>query len=280
MNRNYFLADPDAFSVSTQTVDDQNWHGGEKALTLDEAQVSIALTAVSGGLFEIGDDLPTLGQTPDRVALVENRDLLNMAHLGRASTPIDLLSYSKEDQQPSIFVLKETARQSILTIFNWTDQPRTHALTLAELGMKSHQPYTVTNTLDPNAHNGTVSDAISVTQPAHSVRVLKIVDPAIPGQPPVAKMEYAETGTAGETLRFAAEPASVDSAIVGYTWDFGDGVTVEGRSTVHAFTHEGNFLVKLLTTGVDGTTAETSATMKITGAVSTKYHPEAKRRFE
>jgi alpha-galactosidase len=28
MNRNFFIADPDAFTVSTQTVDDQSWHGG------------------------------------------------------------------------------------------------------------------------------------------------------------------------------------------------------------------------------------------------------------
>ena len=54
MNRNFFIADPDAFTVSTQTVDDQSWHGGQRPLTLDEAKVSIALAAVSGGMFEIG----------------------------------------------------------------------------------------------------------------------------------------------------------------------------------------------------------------------------------
>ena len=141
MNRNFFLADPDAFSISSQTVDDQNWHGGAKALTLDEAKVSIALTAVSGGLFEIGDDLPTLGENAERVALAENADLLNMARLGRSSTPMDLMTYSKEDEQPSIFLLKESERQSILTIFNWTEHARTHALKLAELGLQPHRRY-------------------------------------------------------------------------------------------------------------------------------------------
>ena len=47
MNRNFFIADPDAFTVSTQTVTDQSWHGGQRPLTLAEAQVSIALSAVS-----------------------------------------------------------------------------------------------------------------------------------------------------------------------------------------------------------------------------------------
>ena len=51
MNRNFFIADPDAFTVSTQTVDDQSWHGGQRPLTLDEARVSIALAAVSGLLM-------------------------------------------------------------------------------------------------------------------------------------------------------------------------------------------------------------------------------------
>ena len=108
MNRNYFVADPDAFTVSKQTVDDQNWHNAQSALTLDEAKVSIALAAVSGGMFEIGDDLPTLGEDLDRMALVQNRDLLDMALLGRASIPLDLMSYSAADQQPSVFLLNET----------------------------------------------------------------------------------------------------------------------------------------------------------------------------
>ena len=30
MNRNFFIADPDAFTVSTQTVTDQSWHGGQR----------------------------------------------------------------------------------------------------------------------------------------------------------------------------------------------------------------------------------------------------------
>ena len=121
MNRNYFVADPDAFSVSRQTVDDQSWHNSKKPLSQDEAEVSIALAAVSGGMYEIGDDLPTLGSEPNRLALVQNQDLIDMVRLGRSSIPLDLMSYLPEDRQPSIFFLKESSRQSILTIFNWTE---------------------------------------------------------------------------------------------------------------------------------------------------------------
>ena len=71
MNRNYFVADPDAFTVSTQTIKDQAWHESSKPATLDEAEVSISLAAVSGGMFEIGDNLPSLTKEPERLALIE-----------------------------------------------------------------------------------------------------------------------------------------------------------------------------------------------------------------
>ncbi|MGB0043649.1 MAG: glycoside hydrolase family 36 protein, partial [Terriglobales bacterium] len=43
MNRNFFVADPDAFTVSTQTITDQPPHDSDKPMTLDDARVSIAL---------------------------------------------------------------------------------------------------------------------------------------------------------------------------------------------------------------------------------------------
>src|SRR6185437_12285164 len=113
-----FIADPDAFTVSTQTVDDQSWHGGKRPLTLDEARVSISLAAVAGGMFEIGDDLPTLGASEERLSLLKNADVLDMARLGRASIPVDLMTYEPKDKQPSIFLLKESERQTMLTVFN------------------------------------------------------------------------------------------------------------------------------------------------------------------
>src|SRR5437660_4121852 len=47
MNRNYFVSDPDAFTVSTQTIEDHPWHESSKPATMDEARVSIALAALS-----------------------------------------------------------------------------------------------------------------------------------------------------------------------------------------------------------------------------------------
>ena len=86
MHRNFFINDPDAFTVSRQMIEERKI---QAPLTLDEAEASIALAAVSGGMFEIGDDLPTVGADP-RMALVTNPDLLCIAKLGRAAIPIDM----------------------------------------------------------------------------------------------------------------------------------------------------------------------------------------------
>lgn len=152
----------------------------KRPLTMDEAETSIALSSVSGGMFEIGDDLPTLGVSSERLALVRNPDLLDMARLGRAAVPLDLMTYLPEDRQPSIFSLNEDARQKILTLFSWTEEPRSHTLSLSGLGLKTSDSCTMTDILRGGAlpiQNG----RITITQPPHSVRILKIVDNSLPG---------------------------------------------------------------------------------------------------
>ena len=117
--RNFFVDDPDAFNVTaTHLMERAN---ERSSISLGAAEASIALSAVSGGMYEIGDDMPVLGSEKERLALVENRELLNMAKVGRASTPLDLMTYAPKDGQPSIFILREDQRQAILTVFNWTN---------------------------------------------------------------------------------------------------------------------------------------------------------------
>lgn len=60
-------------------------------------QVSIVLAAVCDGMLEIGDDLPSLENAPERLGLIENQDLINMVRLGRGETsrPDDLYSIGR-----------------------------------------------------------------------------------------------------------------------------------------------------------------------------------------
>jgi alpha-galactosidase len=173
MNRTFFVADPDAFAISDQEQPEHE----SPPLTASEAQMSIVLAAMSGGMYEIGDDLSLLAREPARLDLLENPDLLHIVHLGRAAVPLDLMSYAPEDQQPSTFLLRENSRQAYLAVFNWTDEVRSRRLSFSELGFDPDSSY---QTFDVLSQAYTVaSDAHRLefyNQPPHSVRLLKIVE--------------------------------------------------------------------------------------------------------
>src|ERR1700752_1011033 len=100
-------------------------------------------------MYEIGDDLPPLGPYPDRAALVTSPELLRIAKLGRAAVPVDLLSYRAEDEQPSVFLLREDERQSIFAVFNWTEKPSSHQFSFADLKLVSGRNYKLTDVFAP-----------------------------------------------------------------------------------------------------------------------------------
>jgi alpha-galactosidase len=280
MNRNFFIADPDAFTVSTQTVDDQSWHGGKRPLTLDEAKVSIALAAVSGGMFELGDDLPTLGSSAERLALAKNTDLIDMARLGRASTPVDLMTYASADKQPSVFLLKENAHQSILTLFNWTDETRSRAVNLIGMGLKDPGKYQIVDAFGDPECCGSSSDSITIVQKAHSVRVLKLIDNSLPARRPPFEIRSANGARAGETLALSAVPSSEEAPVLICHWDFGDGSSMDGLQVQHAFTHAGEYDVQVTVTGLGAVTDRKATRIAISGDVSTSFDQQAKQRPE
>jgi alpha-galactosidase len=280
MNRNFFVSDPDAFCVSTQVVTDQPWHGGKVPLTLDEAKASIALSAVSGGMYEIGDDLPALGVDPERLALVQNQDLIEMIKLGRASKPLDLMSYSPEDVQPSIFWLEEDRRQGMLTIFNWTDRRHSHSIQFSNLGLPASNQYAISDVFDGKAVATANPNSIVVELPPHSARVLKIVNGGVPARPPVIKVEYLPSGKTGVAGTFRAKPATPDEAILTYRWNFGDGVSVEGPEVSHAYTRPGAYQVVATAVGVGGLSTEERFGLTVSGSVSTKFVPAEKKRYQ
>jgi len=279
MNRNFFVADPDAFTVSTQTIADQAWHESIKPATLDEARVSIALAAVSGGMFEIGDDLPSLSNAPERLALIQNQELINMVRLGNASVPLDLMNFAAEDGQPSVFFLKEEDRQSILTVFNWTDKERDRSIDLTSAGLPSMGQYTVTDVLDKQEFPAPVTGALVFHQPPHSVRVLKIVDGQISAVAPSVTMDHPSEGIAGATLRFAAHGTG-GAAVLSYHWDFGDGVTAESSEVSHVFTEPGEFNVRLVATGLSGLSTEDHFRLRISGHMRTTFEPQSIKRYQ
>jgi hypothetical protein len=279
MNRNFYVADPDAFSVSKQTTSNRS-DKPRRPLTLDEAEASIMTAAVSGGMFEIGDNLPTLGAEPERLALVTNKDLIAMAQLGRSSVPVDLLNYLPEDQQSSIFVLKEDSRQTILTIFNWTDNPRSHTIRLSDLGLDGDRKYNISDVLDNGKTVHSSSGSLAIDQPAHSVRVLKIIDMSVPAGTPTVRAEHPSAAKAGETGEFSAHVAGAKTAIISYEWNFGDGIKINGSQVNHVFTRPGKYQVTVTAVGLDGQKGEDSFLLPVTGFMSTEFYPAEKKRYQ
>ena len=280
MNRNFYVADPDAFTVSRQTVDEQEWHGGKHPLGLSEAQVSIALAAIAGGMYEIGDDLPTLGADPDRVSLVKNEDLMNMALLGRASQPLDLMSYTAADGMPSVFLLRQSKRQTILTVFNWTEKQTSHHFDFrSDLGLQLSGGNQVFDIFDSTGRIQNNLDNVAFELPPHSVKVLKIIDTSVQPSPPTMNVQTPKTAEAGKAVHFFAhaDPAGVPA--LNYLWDFGDGTSTHGATTNHTYTHPGNFTVRLSVSGLDHIPFETTFSVNVTGKIYTRFVPSSKKRL-
>ena len=279
MNGNFFIDDPDAFNITdTYMVE----HSRERsAHSLEAAQASIALSAIAGGNYEIGDDLLVLGSEKDRLALVENRDLLNMAKAGRASTPVDLMTYEPEDGQPSIFLLRQSPRQSILTVFNWTDGPRSHLLRLTDLGVPVSSTLVATAVMDSNAAFGLEGGAVRLqNQPPQSVVVIKLVDTAVAKAAPTVTARVPSQSKAGETIAFSAEADPDGVPAVGYHWDFGDGTVSEGAKVSHCYTRAAEFSVRLTVDGPDDAPYEQSLSIGVTGELKPTPELRVNRRFE
>jgi hypothetical protein len=251
MHRNFFVNDPDAFNTTAQSFPDIP--DLPRALELSAAEASIALAAVSGGMYEIGDDMLVLGSERDRLALVENTDLLTMAKIGRVSTPLDLMTYEPADEQPSIFFLQESPRQAILTIFNWTKTPRSHTLKLAELGLPAQHTFAASDVLKENAPVPLAGGAVRIdNQVPESVRVIKLVDTSIAPGAPSVEMHVDQVG---DTFQMSAQTASRGVPAIGYRWDFGDGTGASGPRVSHAYTRAGQFTIRLTVDGLDGVAA-------------------------
>ena len=280
MHRNFFVNDPDAFTVSKQVLLDQNWHQSKSGLTLNEAEVSIALSAVSGGMFEIGDDLPSLAADPERLALVENPDLVQIARLGRAAIPLDLMTYDPADEQPSVFFLHEDPRLAILTVFNWTEASRSHSFQLADLNIPSGDAVEAFDVLHKNAPVALEGGTLRIeNQPARSVRMIKLVDTAVPPAAPSVSAKVPENASTGHDLELSATADPNGVPALAYYWDFGDGTGAEGERVPHTYTLAGTFTVRLRVDGVDGVAAEKSFSIRVSGPLRTRFDLEGNHRY-
>ena len=278
MQRNFFVNDPDAFNVTATHLMERTHE--RSSISLGAAEASIALSAVSGGMYEIGDDMLVLGSEKDRLALVENRDLLNMPKVGRASTPVDLMTYEPEDAQPSIFFLREDQRQAILTVFNWTNTVRSHTLGLADLGLPAGHTFAAMDVLNQNEAVTLAGGAVHLqNQPPQSVRVIKMIDESVAAAAPTVTAQVPAAANTGETIALSAQAEAGGVPAVVYHWDFGDGTSADGPKVSHAYTISGEFTIRLTVDGVDGVPAQQNFSVKVTGNLKAHSNLTDNRRF-
>src|SRR5205807_6842999 len=140
--------------------------------------------------------------------LITNPTLLQIARLGRAAKPLDLMTYSAEDEQPGVFFLRESARQSVLAVFNWTGKLRSHAFTPQALGLAAGHPYHLYDALNQDAPLDFDGNAFRLEdQAAHSVRLIKIIDESEPTRPPDLNLRVPARAQVREDVTFSAYSA-------------------------------------------------------------------------
>lgn len=167
----------------------------------------------------------------------------------------------------------------MVAIFNWTEGARSHDLSLSQLGLSGKDTYDVTEVLAPAPQTSKAKTTLHVEQPAHSVRLLKLIDDSAPAKTPVAKIVSAADGNAGADLSFDAAEGSEDNPVLLYRWDFGDGTVAEGRHLTHAYTRSGDYQVTLTAVGLGEASAQTHASVSVSGSMSTRFHPDTQRRL-
>src|SRR5208282_329055 len=205
---------------------------------------------------------------PERVALVKNPDLLAMAKLGRAALPLDLLTFADKDEQPSVFLLREDQRQSILAVFNWTEQSSSHILTFSDLKLPAEHSYKLFDSLAQDRPLAMDHETLRLdNQPAHSVKLIKIIDTSIPMAAPSIAFQVPSQAKIGEEIELSSIVSKDGVPTLACHWDFGDGVVADGAILTHAYTAAGNYKVRFTAEGLDGISAGKTFSIAVSGSV-------------
>jgi hypothetical protein len=152
-------------------------------LTPDESRVMITIGALSGGIFMLSDDLETL--PAERLALLRNPNVLGLVG-GPAAEPVHLFSAPEREAQdhwfafpqelPPLWVRREADGGAVVAVYNWSDSARPYRLHFSEVTDAS-RAFAITDLWSTRRGGRTLgvkTDALRLTLPPHSVRLLKM----------------------------------------------------------------------------------------------------------
>lgn len=202
-----------------------------------------------------------------------------MARLGRSSLPLDLMSYIPTDEMPSIFLRRESKRQAILTVFNWTEKPTEHKFDLAkDIALEASGHNQIFDVFEGKLL-GQGLDSIDVSLPPHAAKVFKIVDTSIPPAAPAVTVNLPDHLQVGKTAELSAQCDPNGPPGLRYVWQFGDGTSGEGSKVEHTFTRAGDLSLSLHVEGLDGVAFDKVIPVAVTGKTDTRFDPASKQRL-
>jgi hypothetical protein len=169
---------------------------------------------------------------------------------------------------PSIYFLREDRRQSMLAVYNWSDKPRSRTLKLADLGLPAGRTFKASDVLNRGETVALEGGAVRLdNQPAHSVKVIKFIDSAIPAAAPAITAQVPGEATLSVPIELSAQAQPAGVPALAYHWDLGDGTTADGPRISHAYTRNADFTVRLTVDGLEGVPTRQSFPVKVTGAL-------------
>jgi PKD repeat protein len=101
----------------------------------------------------------------------------------------------------------------------------------------------------------------------------------VPEGAPAFQAQAPDAAQAGEAAAFHAGGESMDAPVLGYRWEFGDGVSAEGANVTHAYTQARQYTVTVTATGLNAATSQKTLSISVAGTIPTVYNPAAKTRY-
>jgi hypothetical protein len=149
------------------------------------------------------------------------------------------------------------------------------------LGIPEKATLTATDIFDPQREVALSGGELRLdNQPAHSVRLIKIVNTSLPARSPSLAVHVPDHVEMGAPASFSATDDGKGSPALQYHWDFGDGTSAQGPATTHAYTNSGSYTAHLLAEGLDGTVERKEFPIVVKGTPQSGFDERNYRRYQ
>ncbi|GLX66338.1 discoidin domain-containing protein [Paenibacillus glycanilyticus] len=138
-----------------------------------EGKLLATTVAMGGGHWLAGDNFPFL--TEERMAVLENKELLALVQGGKAAKPVDLPNvYHKGERPPSVVYLTAGNGDVFVGLSNWnTKEEQPITVNFSDLGLNANAKYTMKELYSGNSL-GKASGKFTYTLPRSGTAIIKV----------------------------------------------------------------------------------------------------------